>query len=100
MDMNRKELKEVCPADTIELPSSAQEKMFKQEKAFKPRSEKLNSAYYKNPYPPCLHILFSIPEGATLGQACEVVSKWLDEHPEEWNKPSYQLLITALKAAF
>ena len=30
----------------------------------------------------------------------KVVGKWLEGHPEEWNKPAYQLLIKALKEAF
>ena len=47
-----------------------------------------------------MHSLFSIPEGATLGQACDVVGKWLDRHPEEWNRPAHQLVIKALKEAF
>jgi len=29
-----------------------------------------------------------------------VVGKWLDGHPEEWNKPAQQLVIKALKEAF
>ncbi len=47
-----------------------------------------------------MHILFEIPEGATIGQACDVVGRWLDRHPEEWNKPAEQLVINALKEAF
>ncbi|NMW18640.1 MAG: hypothetical protein HKK66_06415 [Chlorobiaceae bacterium] len=35
-----------------------------------------------------------IPERSTLGQVCDVVGKWLEGHPEEWNKPK------ALKEAF
>jgi hypothetical protein len=71
----------------------------KKHKAIKQLSRKRNFADYKTTYPPYLHILFSIPEGATPVQACDVVDKWLDEHPEEWNKPGYQLLIKALKTA-
>ncbi|MEI8033139.1 MAG: Rap1a/Tai family immunity protein [Chlorobiaceae bacterium] len=47
-----------------------------------------------------MHTLFEIPEGATIGQACDVVGQWLDRHPEEWNKPARQLVIKALKEAF
>ncbi len=46
------------------------------------------------------HLLFTIPEGATIGQACDVVGLWLEKHPEEWNKPAKQLVIKALKEAF
>ncbi len=46
------------------------------------------------------HTLFNIPEGATIGQACDVVGKWLDKHPEELNKPARQLVVQALKEAF
>ena len=47
-----------------------------------------------------MRTLFHIPEGATIGQACDVVGKWLDRHPEEWNKPAKQLVVQALKEAF
>ena len=44
--------------------------------------------------------LFRVPEGATIGQACDVVGLWLEKHPEEWNKPAKQLVVKALKEAF
>ena len=47
-----------------------------------------------------MHTLFKIPEGATIGQVCDVVGKWLDRHPEKLNKPAKQLVIQALKEAF
>ena len=47
-----------------------------------------------------MHTQLTVPEGATIGQACDVVGKWLDKHPEEWNKPARQLVIKALKEAF
>ena len=47
-----------------------------------------------------MHTLFNIPDGVTIGQACDVVGKWLDMHPEELNKPARQLVAEALKEAF
>lgn len=72
----------------------------KNDMAFQQRTRTLNFSDYKNMYPPSLHILSKMPAGATPVQACDEVGKWLDEHPEEWNKPSYHLLIKALKAAY
>ncbi len=47
-----------------------------------------------------MHVNIIIPEGATIGQACDVVGRWLETHPEELNKPAKQLVIKALKEAF
>ena len=69
-------------------------------KPFNPNDDGFYSGYIAAVCDSSTHILFSIPEGATLGQACDVVGKWLDGHPEEWNKPAQQLVIKALKEAF
>ncbi|MEI8186999.1 MAG: Rap1a/Tai family immunity protein [Chlorobiaceae bacterium] len=58
------------------------------------------TGYIAGVYDSSTHTLFRIPDGATLGQACDVVGKWLDRHPEELNKPAHQLVIKALKEAF
>jgi hypothetical protein len=44
--------------------------------------------------------LFNPPYGSTVGQLCSVVGKWLDNHPEEWNKPAGELVTKALQSAF
>lgn len=43
---------------------------------------------------------FCLPEGSTVGQVCAVVAKYLNAHPEEWEKPGYILVAKALKQAF
>jgi len=94
----KKEPKTLCRVDSPQLLQSfSPKKHLKKDKPVIPLSRKRNFADYKNTYPPYLHIFFSIPEGATHAQVCDVIGMWLDEHPAEWNKPSYQLLIKALK---
>jgi len=42
-----------------------------------------------------------LPEsGGTLGQDKAVVQKYLDDHPDEWHKPSSLLVYFALAKAF
>jgi hypothetical protein len=36
----------------------------------------------------------------TVGQVLAVVAKFLNEHPEEWSRPAYQLVAGALRSAF
>jgi hypothetical protein len=69
-------------------------------KIYNPNDDGFYTGYIAAVCDSSTHILFSIPEGATLGQACDVVGKWLDGHPEEWNKPAQQLVVKALKEAF
>jgi len=42
----------------------------------------------------------AFPSNVTNDQICAVVGKWLDEHPEEWNKPDNELISNALIQAF
>ncbi|MCX6179083.1 MAG: Rap1a/Tai family immunity protein [Chlorobiales bacterium] len=97
----KRELNTLWRTDSHQLiPDFSNNKKFKKKKTCKSHLHEQHLSVYKNAYPPYLHILSSIPEKATLLQACDVVGKWLDEHPEQWNKPSYQLVIKALEAAF
>jgi|ERR1035441_173683 hypothetical protein len=43
---------------------------------------------------------FCTPEQTAQGQICAVVARYLNAHPEEWNKPAWLLVATALKQAF
>jgi hypothetical protein len=43
---------------------------------------------------------YNIPDSVTLGQLVAVVSKYLKNHPEEWNDPAVVLVIKALKETF
>ena len=43
---------------------------------------------------------YSLPDGVARGQVAAVVSKFLNEHPEEWSAPAALLVIEALKKAF
>ena len=36
----------------------------------------------------------------TVRQATTVVAKYLNEHPEQWNRPAHELVTKALRAAF
>jgi hypothetical protein len=45
-------------------------------------------------------ILFEFPEGVNMGQICAVVSKYLKNHPEIWNKSAIDLVVDALMEAF
>ena len=36
----------------------------------------------------------------TVRQVTTVVAKYLNEHPEQWSQPAYQLVTTALQTAF
>lgn len=44
--------------------------------------------------------LWKEPEGATIGQICSIVSKYISNHPERWNKNASNLVIDALAEAF
>jgi hypothetical protein len=44
--------------------------------------------------------LFSIPDSVTNGQIFAVVGKYLDSHPEEWNKDADRLVVEALQAVW
>jgi hypothetical protein len=48
----------------------------------------------------CLLNLFSTPTNVTQGQICAIVVKYLNEHPEEWNQPAFNLIINALHKSF
>jgi hypothetical protein len=48
----------------------------------------------------CNRWLFTTSDGATQGQVCSIVGKWLDEHPQRWNEPAMSLVIEALQKAF
>ncbi len=41
-----------------------------------------------------------IPDGATKDQVCSIVGKYLEAHPEEWNKVGSDLVLRALRTAF
>lgn len=41
-----------------------------------------------------------IPVGATKDQVCAIVGKYLEAHPEEWNKVGSDLVVKALRIAF
>ena len=41
-----------------------------------------------------------IPVGATEDQVCAIVGKYLEAHPEEWNKVGSDLVIKTLRIAF
>ncbi len=56
--------------------------------------------YIKNIYPYCGQKSIEFPSNVTDDQICAVVGKWLDEHPEEWNKPGNELILNALIQAF
>lgn len=43
---------------------------------------------------------YAVPYGATRGQIMAVVTKYLNEHPEEWTKPAAELIQEALRKAF
>lgn len=43
---------------------------------------------------------YDIPDGATKGQIIAVITKYLNEHPEEWTKPAAELVQEALRKAF
>lgn len=45
-------------------------------------------------------VYFSIPADAKVNQMCAIVGKWLEDHPEEWNKSATSLTIAALSKAF
>jgi hypothetical protein len=46
------------------------------------------------------HSLYNVPSGVTYGQLSAIVSKYLKNHPEKWNKPAVDLVIFALQEAF
>jgi len=48
----------------------------------------------------CNRWLFTTPDGATQGQVCATVGKWLEEHPHRWTEPAMSLVIEALQDAF
>jgi hypothetical protein len=39
---------------------------------------------------------FTLPQGVTIGQLAAIVSRYLDKHPELWNKDAAGLVIWAL----
>ncbi len=43
---------------------------------------------------------FDLPDGVTRGQVAAVVSKYLKEHPELWNRPAYKLVQQAIIEGF
>jgi hypothetical protein len=45
-------------------------------------------------------VLFCTPDGVTRGQYTAVVAKYIKEHPEQWNQPASELVISAMKQAF
>jgi len=44
--------------------------------------------------------VFELPDPTETKQLSAVVGKWLENHPEEWNKPAIELVIKALQTAF
>ena len=42
------------------------------------------------------HNLFNLPPSDTINQICNVVGKYLDEHPEELNEPAVKLVLRGL----
>jgi hypothetical protein len=46
------------------------------------------------------NLLFKIPQNATAGQLCAIVSKHLKENPEKWAMPADWLVVEALAKAF
>lgn len=45
-------------------------------------------------------IMWKSQDNVTIGQTCSIVSKYLKNHPEMWNKPAVNLIVDALKEAF
>lgn len=44
--------------------------------------------------------LFFVPSGVTGHKFYNIVGKYLDNHPEEWNKSAADLVIKALQTVF
>jgi hypothetical protein len=43
---------------------------------------------------------FRVNEPVNVRKVTIIVSKYLKEHPEEWNQPAYVLVLNALRSAF
>lgn len=43
---------------------------------------------------------YDVPDGATKGQMVSVVTKYFNEHPEEWAEPAAEFVKEALRKAF
>jgi hypothetical protein len=43
---------------------------------------------------------YSMPDGVTADQLCQIVAKFLEKHPERWNEPAFRLVRIALQEAF
>lgn len=42
----------------------------------------------------------NIPSSVTVGQMCHIVKKYLDDHPEEWNRPATIIVYKSMVRAF
>ncbi len=67
---------------------------------FNPNDDGFYTGYVAGVCDANMLIRFNIPEGVTIGQVCDITGKWLDKHPEKWNKPAHQLVIQAVKESF
>lgn len=45
-------------------------------------------------------LLFAIPQTVTDKELCNVVGKWIDEHPERWGDAKDTIVTKALEEAF
>lgn len=43
---------------------------------------------------------YQLPDGETIGQVSDVVSKYLKAHPDEWTATGTQLILEALREAY
>jgi len=44
--------------------------------------------------------IFCIPDGVTVGQICAIIGKYLDGHPEEWDRGAYHLIIETMARTY
>lgn len=42
----------------------------------------------------------NIPGNVSLDQACHIVKKYLDDHPDEWNQPATVIIYKSMVKAF
>lgn len=42
----------------------------------------------------------NIPGNVSLDQACHIVKKYLDDHPDEWNQPATVIIFKSMVKAF
>jgi hypothetical protein len=47
-----------------------------------------------------LGVLWDTPENVTVAQVCDIVTEYVNKHPDEWEKPAALLVMNALMAVF